>query len=216
MATNKAQKSATVAKKEEHLNLYITGVICASVVAVIITLIVGNFLVREISLNTKVIQKKMVAKQALEEKVEAAPKLIENYEKLGPQKELIANALPNTADFPQIVAIAESMAVFSGVSLKGAAPELALTAATTPTGAEASQAAQEDPTKPSPYNFSVTIEGSYPRVLAFLSNIEISARPMKVSSVTFTGNGGTVGADIEITTFYQPKADITDKMVEVK
>jgi hypothetical protein len=167
--------------------------------------------------------KQQQAVSDLNKKVENAPKLIEAYNQLGSRKTLIEHALPNTSDFPQIVTIMEGMGATSGVNVKAVAPALATAEAAPAPASNASgttSGATPAPSTPavtvSDYHFSVTVEGDYGKILNLLKNIEISARPMKVTSVSFTGNSGSVGASIQLTTYYQSAANINDQKVEVE
>jgi Tfp pilus assembly protein PilO len=194
-------------KKELSANNYVAIVVAIVLVIVLISGFVANSLIRDIILNTKVIAAKQKAISDLNTKLDDAPKLIEAYNQLGSRKDLIKHSLPNTADFPQLVSIIESMGGTAGVTVKSVEPSAGVTAQTT--GPANNSSAK-------PYVFSTTLEGPYPKILALLKNIEISSRPMKVSSVQFTGNSGNVAAEIVITTYYQDPADIKDKTEVIK
>ena len=224
MATKKQQE-----KIEISTNNYIAAIAVGTTLVVIICAIIGKSLVSSLILNTKLISKKIQANNALETKVENAPKLIEAYNDLGSNKQLIEDSLPNTEDLPQLASITENMAAISGVKLKSLSPALAASSGGTAsisggdnglasgTGATSgTPGAAAGPASPKAVEFSVNVTGPYRQIVEFLRNIELSSRPMQVKSSTFRGIENTVTADITITTYYQDKADISDKKEVVK
>ena len=115
---SKAKPAQVHEQKAVSEGNYLAAVIAGSVVIVLITLYVGSQLVGSIILNAKVLNKKNQANAALETKLKNAPILVENYKKLGSDKTLVADALPTSEDFPQVVALMDNLAASSGVTLK--------------------------------------------------------------------------------------------------
>jgi Tfp pilus assembly protein PilO len=202
---------------------YIIGAVVGTVVIVMVCLIAANSLVRSLVLNTKVINGQNKAKQELTTKLDNAPKLISAYNQLGPERSVIEDALPTDADFPELVTIAESMAASSGVDLKSVAPAAAASVSATSTAPTTTPAATTGTTStassavtPSQYQFTLSVTGGYSQIVSFLGAIESSARPMQVSSTQLSGTGGLLTANLDINTYYQGAATVTDKTEVVK
>jgi hypothetical protein len=191
--------------------------------------LVGKTLFTGIVRDTKVLDAKSKANKQLDKNLEAAPKLVENYNALSDRRDLIANALPNTSDFPGLIALLENMSGQIGVTLKSVSPSLSATAAapapagaagattTTGTAATASTATGTiEPPAAQPYSVSVAFDGNYTSLQQLLKSIELSARPMRVTSVQMSGSGSSLSAEVEITTYYQDKATLPFKTETVK
>jgi Tfp pilus assembly protein PilO len=217
----KAQKA--VAKHEISTNNYIAIVAVVTLLVVLVCGFVGKFLISSIILNTKVVAGETTATFALDTKLKNIPVLIDNYHNLGDKQKLIKDGLPNTADFPQIISIAQNMASQAGVQLKSVSPESAAGTTSSSTGATAatstgstSSGSTSTPSGAQPYTYSVTVVGSYSRIVDFFRNVELSVRPMKVVQTEFNGDSGNVSVDAKIQTYYQDKAKIDDSTEVVK
>lgn len=205
MATKPQAKSSVLAKKELSNNNYIAAVVVITLLIVVICGLVGKGLISSLILNTKVVAGEYTANKDMDNKLENIPQLIDNYNKLGYKKDLIAQSLPNTPDFPQLVTLMQGVSTASAVKMKSIAPD----ASGTTGGAAAADSA-------SPYIFSVSIVGSYPQVVEFFKNLELSSRPMRVQNVQLSGEDSNLTAEVTLQTYYQGKADISDKEEAVK
>jgi Tfp pilus assembly protein PilO len=227
MASKKSQDKHS----EVGTNSYIAMLVGILVVLVMICAIAANSLVHSLILNTKVISKKSKAKSQLDTKVANAPQLIDAYHNLGNTKQLVLDALPTTADFPQIVTIADNLTASAGVSLKSVTPQpsVAPTTGTSSTGASSSassttsgatssssSSSTSTTAQPTSYTYTMSVEGQYDRLMLLLKNLEQSSRVMRVNSIKMQSSGATVTADFEVQTYYQDKADISEKTEVIK
>ena len=213
----KSQNAKFATKKEVSANRYVTIAAVCVILALIITGLVAKYLGGMIITNTKVIQKKRTAVSDLKTKLENAPKLIEEYKGLQGKADIISHALPTTADFPQIVAIIDSLSAASGVQVKSVSPNAG--SAGSGSGATSEPvpgATAGSVTAPQTTAYSIDTSGTYDNLIALLKNLEVSARPMRVDSIDFTGNTQSLTASIGLTTYYQDKSDISDKTEVVK
>ncbi len=207
--------SAKAAKQPLAASTYIAVVACITALIVIVCLFVGYRLLGRIFLDIKVISKEAQAKSALSTKLNDAGTLVTNYNNLGSNKQqLIADALPTDTDFNQLVALMGSLASSSGIQLKSITPATAAgsTAAATTSGA----AAAPTNTAATPFSYDVTVEGQYSQLVAYFHNLELSARPMRVVTATFTGSSSDIISNLQIQTYYQAKATVNDQQVTVK
>ncbi len=200
----------TLDKRTTSVNNYIAIMVVVSLLAILVTGFIVNVLGKEFIMNTKVIIGKQTAVSDLGKKKENADSLMSSYENLGQRRELIEHAIPNTADFPQIVTLVNNAAQTSGVRVKAITPNaVSFTAvAAAPTTPVEGQA--------TPYAFGIDIEGSYARVRDFIKNLELSARPIKIDAITIRGDGDSLNVSMKGTTYYQPEATLEDKVEPVK
>lgn len=175
----------------------------------------GKLLVTDIIRDTKVKDAKNTANKQLDKNLTAAPQLVDRYDNLGARKNLIAEALPNTSDLPGLIALMENLSGSSGVSLKSVTPSQTATSGVASTTAPAetastTPAATSGASKPmpQPYAVSLTFDATYPTLQKLLEAIEQSARPMRVTSVQLTGSGSSLAVTLDLTTYYQDKADL--------
>jgi hypothetical protein len=180
------------------------------------SVLVGKSLVTGILYESKVLKAKNTADKNVKEDVKTAPNLMSAYSALGTQSSLITDALPNTSDYPGLLIILENMTNDAGVKLKSVTPLLAsatavvttpTAGATTGTGAASGTDATQAPT-PQPYDFTVQVDGRYDTVLKMLDHLQKSARPMRMTSMTLSGSGGALSAQMDVETYYQSKAEL--------
>ncbi len=153
--------------------------------------------------DTKVATAKGKADKQLSADLTAAPRLVDAYAALGPQALVLSDALPTTVDLPSLLVGLEGMAGDAGIKLKTvAAAQVAVSASTTPAPTSGSTAT------PQVYPFSVTFDGTYASMQKFLSDIEVSARPMRVVGIQLNGSGSALSGEIDIQTYYQDKAQL--------
>jgi hypothetical protein len=235
VATSKAVSAAPapkLTKKEISANNYIGLVAVLVLVILVVAAFVGNLLIHSIITNTKVIKGNQRAVSDLNVKLEHAPQLVSAYNRLGTQRTTIENALPEKPDFEQLISIMETMGTAAGVQIKSVSPQpnassggsgaTTSSPASTPSSTTGSSAKSSSTTAAAPvvtttpYIFTATVIGGYPNIVAMLRNVELSARPMRVTSIDFKGTGSSLNANITLTTYFQGKADIKDKEEEVK
>ncbi len=207
-------KKPAPSKKELSANSFAAMVAVGTTIAVIITGFALNYLVGQVILYSKVAIAKQTAVNDLTQKIDNAPKLIEAYNQLGSRKDLIFHGLPNTADFPEIVSIIDSMSAASAVKTTAVTPVTTVIAGAT--ASTSSTTATPNAGGAQTTQFSVSVTGQYAKVLDFIKNLEKSARPMRVTAIDFKGTGNSISADIQITSYYQSPVDINDKTEVIK
>jgi len=126
---------------------------------------------------------------------------------------LILNALPITQDYENLIAVLEKIGKDSGVKLSTVSQSGAV-AATAPVAAE--PGAVEVATGPSPFGFTVNIEGTYNAVLDFLKKTENSSRVINFNSMTLGGTSPAITASLTMTTYFQTSANISSTEVPLK
>lgn len=203
-------------------NLMVIAVV-VGVLAVLTLVFAGRTLAKKIILEGKIVSKDNAANSQLDKNLAALPSLATNYQNLGNTKDLIAAALPTTADFPSIVTTAEAIAAASNVELDSVGPvTAAAAAATSASGAVSAQIAPTSlatsgpQTAPQSYGFTVAIKGRYADILNFAKNLQLSARPIKVVSLQLNGSTDQLTGTIQMNTFYYRPQALQDQMETVK
>lgn|GEM_PF-1175310 len=213
MANKPANKVDQLSNNNYFIVLLLISLLVVGGTALGVKTFVGGII-----LDTKVYSAKDKANKQLDENIKNAPQLVDSYNNLGSKKDLIADALPNTSDFPGLMALMENLAGSTGVSLKSITPsQTAQTTATgvdpnaaagtgTGTGGTASASALKP--EPQPYAVSLAFDASYSALSRLLLAIEQSARPMRVTSLQLSGSGGSLAVQMEVSTYYQDKAEL--------
>jgi hypothetical protein len=178
-----------------------------------------KFMWADITLDNRVLTAKNVADKQLTADVDAAPKLINDYNSLGADATTLADALPTSSDFPSLIVTLENLTNNAGVQLLRSvdavpttADSASLTGGTASTVAASSSAAPQ----PSTYKFSMDFQVTYPALLKLLSNIELSARPIRFTGLQFNGSGNNVSGELDMETYFQGKATLPFGTKEVK
>jgi hypothetical protein len=155
---------------------------------------------------------------------------------LGQTANILADALPNTADFPGLIVMLENMSNDSGVSLKSVTPSGAVSLATgagaataTPTaptassvtsvassslasgtggGATGTSSGSTAAATPKTYSFSLEFDGTYVGLLKLLGDLQTSARPIRIAGMQLAGSGAQLSGTLTLQTFYQDKAQL--------
>jgi Tfp pilus assembly protein PilO len=187
-------------KVEASTNVVIAVAGVITLVVIIFSLLAGKSLVAKLRSNNNIITQKKRVDSDLSHNLAALTALSNEYNRLGSVKQLVANALPEKADFPALSSSIELMASDAGVKLSSIG--------TTTTAAVGNSA-------PSPLDFTVTLAASYDTLKQFLRNFEMSLRPMIINSITINGTSSQLTADLRITTYAQGPVDITPKTADL-
>ena len=198
--------SAKQQQAEMNFNNYLIIVILVCVLAVGATVFAGRIMVTNLLLNQKIITAKTNADDQLSQNIEAVAKLKEQYKNLGATADFLNHALPTTADYPGLVSTMANIAAISGLRLKDIGPAVAVA---TLDGASVLDG-------PESYGITLSVDGSYATIQAFLKNLELSARPFRVASMTITGSTPSQTLTIDILASHQKAASIVDKMETIK
>ncbi|HSX48144.1 MAG TPA: type 4a pilus biogenesis protein PilO [Candidatus Nanoarchaeia archaeon] len=204
MATS---KEATTNKHELSANNFIVVAALVTLVAIIISVVASKALVAQLLLNNRVIDKKSVAAKQLQTNVNNLPELHKNYDALGGYQQLISDSLPSKPDFPALVSTLDVIAGSSGVKLRTISPD---------TNAPAVDATATTGSSPVAVPFSLGVEGSYDAMLRFFTNIELSSRPIRVTGISQQGPNGSQQMLLDLSSYYQPPADLSLKTETVQ
>ncbi len=131
--------------------------------------------------------------------------------------DLILRAMPINEDYENLVASLEKMGIESGVKVSSIS-QVNNSASTTPTDSTSTLIAPStsSSTEATPFSFSVNVEGSYNAILEFLKKTENSARVINFNSMSLNGKTGNINANLTMTTFFKPEANIESTEVPLK
>ena len=122
----------------------------------------------------------------------------------GNNAKIILDALPETYDFPALIASTEALINTSGVtiqSLSGTDQSLSIVSSSQPT--------------PIPIAFSV--QGSYSEIQNFLSVLNHSVSPIDILSINLSGTDSNLTASVNAQTyFYDPPSGLSTSVKEVQ
>lgn len=183
-------------------------VVIASIV-ISFAVVALNFLWDLRGYNTRVLGEKQAAKNTLVQNVANAEQLktkFESFEQGDIKSQEILDALPSKYDFAALITSIDVLAKRSGMLLDGFV------------GTDDSEQAPQSAVSPAPLEipFNVTVVGRYDDLREFIQNLDRSIRPMSVNSISISGNDSNIKAEIAITTYYQPQADINVETKEIQ
>lgn len=211
----------------DKANARIVAVIAAAVFVTIFAIVGSKALLDQRAYQSRVIAEKEIAKAQLKENLEALDSLKQSYERFvttsenviggnpegegdrdGDNAKIILDALPSKYDYPALTSSLEKILNdnnFRIDSISGTDDEIA-------------QSEQESTPDPQPIEmpFEVTVTSEYTKLHSLMQLLEISIRPMHISSLTFSGDDEATQLVIEAHTYYQPakSLDITTKVVQ--
>jgi len=196
-----------IAKQQEQMsgNNLIIVLTLITLLAVGVAGLAAKALIGSITLDNKVLKAKNLANTNLQSDVDAAPKLVDAYSALGNQAGEIADALPDTTDFPGLIVLLENMTNDAGLQLKSVSPTVGAT--TDGTSTTASGGASQTP-QSQPFDYTLSFDGRYDTLLKMLDHLEKSARPMRITGLQVTGSGSALSGTITAETYYQDKAQL--------
>ena len=182
-----------------------------SLLVVGITVLASKSLMTTIARDNKVAQKKSAAEAALKTDLANAPSLVSDTAALGLNKTVLADALPDSVDFPSLLVTLENMANSTSLKLKNVTPVVVGTAVLlkSPTGPGTTPV-------PKPYQFAISTTGTYDSMLRMIHAIETSARPMRIVDARFDGSGSALNSEFTIETYSQAQAELPFSTETVK
>lgn len=226
----KSDKSVEIPKTEasKELEAKTRSYILIIGLAVVFAVLVGGFIIYWLAgrfvlqSNLNKAQDQLISD--LIEKQKDLQELKPNFEKINTKgtngvsdAELILRAVPTTQDYESLIAILERMGQESGVKVRDISQQNV-----TQTG-QASVAPVPPPTNTNiqtagatPYVFTVKLEGSYNSILEFLKKTENSARVINFNSMDIDGNTNNITANLTMTTYFKPDANIESTFVPLK
>lgn len=195
-----------MATKKDKLagNNLLIMLLLVTLVVVGITALVGKSLITSIARDMKVASAKAKADDQLKKNLTNAPKLVASYQNLGSQGMILADALPSVSDLPSLLVTYENMAAQAGVKLKSIGSDMVV-ASTVPAEVDSGTIT---PSTPQTYNLTFAFDGNYVGLSKLFKEIELSARPMRITGVVFRGSGSTLSGDVTAQTYFQSKAKL--------
>lgn len=208
------QKSPTqpVSRRDKIAKANSTVFIATAVAAVIVvfSVISVRFLWQRKSYNDRVITAKTTARNDLQTNLENLDKLAEQFPALNESTttnaSTILHALPPTYDYAALATSVEFLARQAGVTLTGGLGEDQSSSALTSASVSSPQEV--------PLDLQVT--GSYENVVKFVQNLEVSIRPIVVTSANYSGGTAGISARISATTYYQPARNLDVQKEQVR
>ncbi len=192
--------------KTDKLNLptLIGAGLLLTIIVGLTSLFWGRSLIGHLLTNNKILSKKRAAEQQLSKNIKALSSLSSDYNNLGDNHDKILDALPTTSDFPSIVSMMENLSGDAGVGLLSVTP------------AEKGSTSVAKSSGPTSYSFTATISGGYDSFKSFLHDIELSSRPLSITTMKINGNSALLNIDLTIKTYYQGPYNLTPKTVPLK
>ena len=205
---------ATKVKTPQQKQLSTTSLILVMVLICVVVLGIGAYIsyqvVGKLISGQKLASKQGQAASILSSNLQTAPVLVQNYQNLSPAvRQEITDALPTTPNVTGLIATLEHIAGVSGVQLQAFSP----LAATSATGASTTMTSL---TGALPVTGSLTVSGSYANIVQFISNMQLSARPMQLSVLQLQGSSSAMTLTVSLTTYYQPAASLQLKTGVIK
>lgn len=191
----------------------------------VFSLISSHALLQQRAYQAKVIGKKKVALQQLEDNAQEVEKLKTSYrafaekpenvlggnpegngEKDGSNPRLVLDALPSKYDFPALTTSLEKVFKQYGIE------------SITGTDDEVAQSAAEASVSPQPVEmpFTITITGNAQNTKELLQKFERSIRPIQVQKVTINGASNQLKIGVTAKTYFQPEKKFDVKTEKVK
>lgn len=198
LTLNKAKSAATSGQNSSLIILMV-----AATLAVSLSVVFSRVWFKDIRFSNKVLAKKAVVVQTLEQNVAVLDSLKTNYgflEKDGPKPADVLKALPVTPDYPALASQLETMAATEGAQVTSVIisppPEGVLSSTYTPV------------------SFNVNAGGSYQSLIKFIRNLEVSKRPTRLDKVAISGAADDLTLQLTFTTYYQPVTTVGNETEE--
>lgn len=207
----------------------VTIVIATSIAAfvAIFSLVAARALLSQYAYQSKVIQKKEVAKKQLEANIVAVNSLLSSYQQFesrtdniiggtstgtgdrdGDNARIILDALPSKYDFPAVATSLEKLISEKNAKITKIAG----------TDDEVTQQAAEATASPQPVEipFEIGVESNFQTTQELIGVFEHSIRPIKIGSLALTGKDGSLTLALKAKTYYQPEKSLSIKSEVVK
>lgn len=195
-------------KKDQVVNISKSTGIIIMIAALIssFALTLSYVLFVRFAYQNKVLSQKREVNSILSENVKSVNKIKEDFKAfdgasssvLGTKdanSKIVLDALPSKYDFPALITSIENISTgkpYIIQSISGSDEELTV--------------AQEPSGSPQPVVIllSVAVRGNYDSIGMFVKDLERSIRPIKLTSISLSGNGSLVDATVQFETYFQP------------
>lgn len=203
------------------------SIVAAAVFVAVFSLVSTKSLWTQRGYQSRVIDKKKIAKKQLEDNVTSVKDLVQSYqqfvgattniiggnpagtgEKDGDNARLILDALPSKYDFPALTTSLEKVITDKGLKIESISG----------TDDEVNQSAAKSAATPQPIAmpFQITVSGSYAAVQDVLNSLEKSIRPFQAKKLNMKSGTGTITLTLDSQTFYMPQKTLDIKLEEVR
>lgn len=194
--------------KQSSKTVFVTTMIASVIVAFSLSFM--NALYGQWRFNERLHAEKELVRNQLEENVENARLLKQSFTTLEnagpiipdqnnrPNSTVILDALPSRYDFPALITSMGVLADQSSVALDSFS------------GDDEEVDAIESSVNPDPQEvtYSVSVRGDYANILAFMTNVERSIRPITIERLSLSGSTTDMTATFAMITYYQPTVDL--------
>lgn len=173
---------------------------------VVFSIIAAKALLTQMSYQKKVINLRNKANIQLEKNIKAAYPLVASYQTFEESAEsvigtadrnskIVLDALPSKYDFPALTTSLEGVINSSGLKINSIS------------GTDEEAEAQQDSVNPKPIEipFTLSASGNFNSAKSLILNFERSIRPIKVSTLTLSGDTSSLNIDVVAKTYYQPE-----------
>lgn len=186
-------------------NQFLIVMVMLAVVVWVVALIVSRAIIKTISFNNRLINKKQEVEQTLDTNLATVESLKAGYqelETLGPRPQVIVQALPTTLDIPAIVSKLEALINASGLSFTTFSLESSSEGTGDPAGvSEPTTVASTGQNQE--YIYTVGTQGAYQSVLKMIKNFEREISPTRLIELEIQGTQKTATATLRVKGFYQ-------------
>lgn len=218
MALNLSSKQLQIDKA----NVQIVTAVAVAVFFAIFALIGTKAMVAQLQYQSKLISKKQLAKDTLDENIKNTEKLVNAYQAFiaepanaiggnttgegdrdGNNARIVLDALPSKYDYPALATSVQKMLTQPGSTIDSI----------TGIDDEVNQAANQKNAHPQPVDmpFEATVSTNYATLLNILLTLEHSIRPIQMQSLSITAADKSIKLTIKANTYYQP-----EKILEIK
>jgi Tfp pilus assembly protein PilO len=207
-------------------NVVIVVTVSVAVFLTIFALVASRSLVSQMAYQSRVIKAKSLARETLKSNLTARDQLVSQYQAFvgtttnvingsstgtgdrdGDNAKIILDALPSKYDYPAVAASLEKLVEQNGL----------LITSITGTDDEVAQSTT-DVSAPQPVEmpFQVSVEGAMKSTAKFFDALQRSIRPIKVQTVTITGNDAKITTTVSASTYFQPEKNLNIRQEVVK
>lgn len=130
--------------------------------------------------------------------------------------ELILRAVPTAQDYESLIAILEQMGKESGVKVTNITQQNATQSSQAQQSPQSQSSSDVNTAGATPFVFTVNVEGTYTAILDFLKKTENSARVINFNSMDINGSTGNITANLTMTTYFKPDANIESTFIPLK
>ena len=193
--------------------LVAAAITCA---VVVFSIVASQSLFTQMKYQRKVIGLRDKANNQLEKNIKASAPLVAAYQTFEDATEsvigtadknskIVLDALPSKYDFPALATSLEGVIATTGLKIDSI------------TGTDNEVTAEQDSLNPKPIEvpFEISATGNYLSANQLILNLERSIRPIKISTLTLSGDTNKLKVDVKAITYYQPakKLGIEQKVI---